>query len=726
MLEEKNDNLHNADGDHITDAGSNFENGYLPNNKAVDNNDVPDDMDDITAIHETEGQLPFAPEEVLNAGREDVKPAAEEVSEVESPAVEVSETEAQAVEESAAPEVSEPETAPVAEEASTVEEIPAAETANEETPSEDTEHSDSHEHEEEVPSYEGFSMEQLTEELEKFAVVEKVMSVKNHVEELRREFYNKYNHFIEEKKDEYSNEHNGDTTDFEYHFPLKNKFDALYNQYRDKKNSHFKKLQTDLKGNLEKRLAIVEELKNLSEGGENMKDALKQVNELRERWKNAGPIPRDKYNHVWNNFHFHIERFYDHLHLDREARDLDFRHNLEQKQKIITRVEELVNDTDVNKAFRELQALHKIWKEEIGPVSRDHREELWNRFSELTKQLHDKREELFAKSREVENENLENKRDIIARINAIAAEKITAHNAWQGQIDRVEKLRDEFFKAGKVPVEVNEDTWASFKAAVRNFNSSKNSFYKDIKKDQQTNLNRKLALVEKANALKDSEDFEGTTVVMKQIQDEWKNIGHVPRKYSDSVWKDFKAACNHYFDRLHANRNEANKEEIEAFDKKKEYLDNLKDFELVGDHKTDLDAIKKHIENWKSFGRVPQARRHIEGKFNKILDALFDKLSLSKKETDMVKFSNRLEQMADGDDSRSLQNEQLFIMRKIDEIQAEIFQLENNIQFFSKSKGKGENPFLKEVNKNIERAREELKTWKDKLKQIRNMNKPQE
>ena len=716
MLEEKNDNLQNADGELLNEASSNFENGYIPHNKAVDNNDVPDDIDDITQIHETEGQLPFAPEEVLSAGREAAAP-------------QVTEVPAAIAEDIAAPEVAE-------------EEIPAAETANEETPEattedtheevateENTEHTDSHEGDdeatEEVPSYEAHSMEELTAELEKFAEADKVMSVKNHVEEIRREFYNKYNHFIEEKKDEYSHEHNGDTTEFEYHFPLKNKFDALYNQYRDKKNSHFKKLQTDLKGNLEKRLAIVEELKNLAEGGENMKDALKQVNDLRERWKNAGPIPRDKYNHVWNNFHFHIERFYDHLHLDREARDLDFKHNLEQKQKIITRVEELVNEADVNKAFRELQALHKIWKEEIGPVSRDHREELWNRFSELTKQLHDKREELFAKSREVENENLENKRDIIARINAIAAEKITAHNAWQGQIDRVEGLREEFFKAGKVPIEVNEDTWAAFKAAVRNFNSSKNSFYKDIKKDQQTNLNRKLALVEKANALKDSEDFETTTATMKQIQDEWKTIGHVPRKYSDSVWKDFKAACNHYFDRLHANRNEANKEEIDAFDKKKEYLDNLKDFELTGDHKTDLDAIKKHIENWKSFGRVPQARRHIEGKFNKILDALFDKLSLSKKETDMVKFSNRLEQMADGDDSRSLQNEQLFIMRKIDEIQGEIFQLENNIQFFSKSKGKGENPFLKEVTKNIERQREELKTWKDKLKQIRNLNKPE-
>lgn len=709
MLDEKNDNLQNADGGPLNEASSNFENGYVPQNKAVDNSDVPEDIDDITMIHETEGQLPFAPEEVVNAGREE---NAQSVSDDADTTTAVPEYDL------SVDSAEETEKTPTTD-------VPATqqENTNQSNEGDDDSHESDDEANEEVPSYEALSMEELTEELEKLAGEEKIMSVKNRIEELKKEFYNKYNHLIEEKKDEYSHENNGDTTGFDYHYPLKNKFDGLYNQYRDKKNSHFKKLQTDLKGNLEKRLAIVEELKNLAEGGENMKDALKQVSDLRERWKNAGPIPRDKYNHVWNNFHFHIERFYDHLHLDREARDLDFKHNLEQKQKIIARVEELVNETDVNKAFRELQALHKIWKEEIGPVSRDHREELWNRFSELTKQLHDRREELFAKSRETENENLENKRDIIARINAIAAEKITVHSAWQGQINRIEGLREEFFKAGKVPAEVNEDTWAAFKAAVRNFNSSKNAFYKDIKKDQQTNLNRKLALVEQANTLKDSEDFEGTTIVMKQIQDEWKTIGHVPRKYSDSVWKDFKAACNHYFDRLHANRNEANKEEIEAFDKKKEYLDNLKDFELVGDHKTDLDAIKKHIENWKSFGRVPQARRHIEGKFNKILDALFDKLSLSKKETDMVKFSNRLEQMADGDDNRRIENEQLFIMRKIDEIQSEIFQLENNIQFFSKSKGKGDNPFVTEVKKNIERHREELKTWKEKLKQVRNINK---
>ncbi|MNK22232.1 hypothetical protein D3C87_405060 [compost metagenome] len=690
MLEEKNDNLHEADGEQLNEVNGTIQSDYSLENENIEDGDAP-------VVHETEGQLPFAPKELLETAK-----VADEPEETVNEAKDDNEAVTEATE-------------PVAEEKP----LSAVESIAETNAEEGEDESLSERHDIPMQNYEELSMEELAAELERLVGNDKVMSVKDHIEEIKKEFYSKYNHFIEEKKDEHSHEHNGDTTEFEYHFPLKAKFDALYNQYRDRKNIHFKKLQTDLKGNLENRLAIIEELKALADGSENMKDALKHVSDLRERWKNAGPIPRDKYNHVWNNFHFHIERFYDHLHLDREARDMDFKHNLEQKQKIITRVEELVKEEDINKAFRELQALHKIWKEEIGPVSRDHREEIWNRFSELTKQLHDKREALVAKSRELEEENLAKKQEIIAGINAIADEKITAHNAWQGQIDRIEALREQFFKAGKVPLEVNEDTWAAFKTAVRNFNTVKNSFYKDIKKDQQDNLNRKQALVEKARSLQESEDFEGTTNVMKQIQEEWKTIGHVPRKYSDSVWKDFKAACNHFFDRLHAQRNEANKEEIDAFEKKKEYLDNLKEFELTGDHRTDLDAIKKHIENWKGFGRVPQARRHIEGKFNKILDALFDKLSLSKKETDMVKFNNRLGQLAEGDDTRRIENEQLFIMRKIDEVQGEIFQLENNIQFISNAKG--DNPFVKEVMKTIDRHKEELKTWKEKLKQIRSL-----
>ncbi|MCB0443698.1 MAG: DUF349 domain-containing protein [Flavobacterium sp.] len=568
--------------------------------------------------------------------------------------------------------------------------------------------------------YHSMSMDTLVDELEKLSVVEKVMSIKEHVEEIKKEFLSKYNHFIDEKKDEFEAENPDSTEEFEYHLPLKSKFDSLYKLIKGKQNAHFKSLQNNLQANLNRRLAIVEEIKNLINPQENIKDTLKHFNELRDEWRTIGPIPRDKYNHVWNNYHFHVENFYDYLHLDREARDLDFKHNLEQKQKIISRVEELVNEEDVTKAFRELQDLHRIWKEEIGPVDREHREEIWNQFSALTKQMHDKRESLFANQREKEIANLENKKAIIGEIEELAKVEVTAHAQWQGYIEKVEKLRNDFFSAGKVPSEVNEDTWAAFKTAVRNFNAHKNAFYKDIKKEQNENLTKKLALVEKAKTMSTSEDFATTTPLMKQIQEEWKHIGHVPRKYSDKVWKEFKDACNHYFDRMKASRNEANSEEIEAFDKKKAYLESLKDFELIGDHKTDLDAIKAHIEQWKSFGKVPFSRRHIEGKFNKILDALFEKLSLSKKEGEMMRFSNKLEQLAGADDNRKLESEKIFIIRKIDEIQSEIFQLENNIQFFTNAKK--DNPLVKEVLKNIEKHKDELETWKDKLKQLRNLS----
>ena len=583
--------------------------------------------------------------------------------------------------------------------------------------SEDTTGHDTHE--EPMQNYEALSMENLVEELEKLTSTDKIMSVKNHIEEIKSAFLSKYNHFIEEKKEEFIHENPDSSTEFEYHFPLKSKFDTAYNNFRTKKNNHFKSLESDLNSNLQTRLALIEELKTLINPSENIKDSLKQFNDLRERWKTAGGIPKDKYNHVWNNYHFHVENFYDYLHLDREARDIDFKYNLEAKLKIIARTQELINEVDVMMAFRELQSLHKIWKEDIGPVSREKREEIWEIFSELTKQMHDKREAVFVIQRGSEVENLAKKKEIIASIETIATEKVDVHSGWQVLVDKVEALREQFFSSGKVPNEVNEQTWSEFKNAVRNFNVHKNSFYKDIKKDQQTNLDKKNALVARAKELQESLDFNVSTPIMKKIQEEWKQIGHVPRKYSDTVWTAFKTACNHYFDRLHSEKNESEAVEIEAFDKKKEYLEKLKEFQLVGTHKEDLDGIKAHIEAWKNIGKVPFARRHIEGKFNKILDTLFEKLSLSKKDTEMMRFSNRLDQLSEGNDTKKIDGEKIFLMRKVDEVQNEIFQLENNIQFFAKAKK--DSPMVLEVMKNIDKQKEELATWKEKLKQIRSL-----
>ena len=575
-------------------------------------------------------------------------------------------------------------------------------------------------HEIPTKNYENLSMDELVIEMEHLLELNQINKIKTQIEDIKKEFLSQYHHLMDEKREEFLEQNPETTEQFEYHLPAKVKFDSVYSQYRTQKNAHFKKLQNDLQGNLDQRLQIVEEMKNLINPSESMQDTLKHFNELRDRWKNIGPIPKDKYNHVWNNYHFHVENFYDYLHLDREARDLEFKHNLELKQKLVERAEALNDEPDTNTAFRALQGLHRMWKEEVGPVGKDHREEIWEKFSVATKKIHDKKDALNEEIKQREVTNLETKKAIVAKIEELAQTKVNSHALWLKQADVVESLRNDFFNAGKVPTEYNEATWSAFKNAVRSFNILKNSFYKDMKKDQHDNLVKKMALLEKANELKDSSDFDATTPIMMKIQDEWKTIGHVPRKNSDIIWKEFRAACNFYFEQLKEQRSELNQEEENAYNKKHEYLEIVKATELVGEHKKDLESIKVHLEMWKTFGRVPRNKGHIEGKFNKVLDGLFEKLNGSKKESEMMRFSNRVEQLAGDGDGRKLENEKVFIIRKIEEIQQEIFQLENNIQFFTSAKNaKKENPLIIEVRKNIERHKESMDVWKDKLKQLR-------
>ncbi len=571
-----------------------------------------------------------------------------------------------------------------------------------------------------VKNYENLSMDELVIEMEQLLEMDQINKIKTQIEDIKKEFLSQYHHLMDEKREEFLEQNPETTAQFEYHLPAKVKFDQIYSHYREKKNSHFKKLQSDLQGNLDKRQEIVEAMKNLINPAESMQDTLKHFNELRDQWKNIGPIPKDKYNHVWNNYHFHVENFYDYLHLDREARDLEFKHNLELKTKLVERAEALEHEPDTNIAFRALQGFHRMWKEEIGPVGKDHREEIWEKFSVATKKVHDRKDALNEDIKQREVNNLEIKKGIVAQIEELAQTKVNSHALWLKQADLVETLRNDFFNAGKVPAESNEETWSRFKNAVRSFNVLKNSFYKDMKKDQHDNLVKKTALLDKAKELQESTDFAATTPIMMKIQDEWKTIGHVPRKNSDSIWKEFRAACNAYFENLKEQRSELNQEEENAFTKKHEYLETVKATQLVGEHKQDLDTIKIHIEMWKTLGRVPRNKGHIEGKFNKVLDGLFEQLNGSKKESELVRFSNRMEQMAGEGDGRKLENEKIFIIRKIEEIQQEIFQLENNIQFFSSAKNaKKENPMIIEVRKNIERQKESIEVWKEKLKQLR-------
>ena len=452
---------------------------------------------------------------------------------------------------------------------------------------------------------------------------------------------------------------------------------------------------------------------------ENINTTYNHFKEIQEKWRTAGPIPRDRYNNVWNTYHHHVENFYDFLHLNREFRDMDFKHNLEQKLKVIDRAEELAQEKDVNRAFRELQMLHKMWKEELGPVAKEYRDDIWERFSTATKSIHDKRQDYFANLDSIHEKNWERKKEIIIKIKEIADQDIDSHGKWQQKIKEIEALREEFFSAGKVPRSKNQETWTEFKDHVRRFNRKKNAYYKDLKKQQYDNLEKKKELIKIAEDNKDSDDFKTVTPLMKKIQSDWKKVGHVPRKDSDKVWKQFKKACNHYFERLHAQKNEDNKEEIEAFDKKKEILDEMKAMELSGTKKDDLAAIKAKIKAWKEIGKVPYNKRFIEGKFNKALDQMFKKMDIDNTKAEMMKYENKVQALDDADDDKRIRNEHYFLTKKIEETKGEIRQLENNLQFFSNVND--ENPLVKEVHKNIANHKADLEVWKEKLEKIKSL-----
>lgn len=571
--------------------------------------------------------------------------------------------------------------------------------------------------------YEAMSLDALKQEFKKLLHTEKVQAIKKHVDAIKNEFDKKYEELLEEKKEEYIAD-GGEEYDFKYEHPLHREFYTLINEYRDKRNQYYKDLEVVHQENLIKRREIIEEIKNLINVEENINTTFKHFQQLQDRWRKAGAVSHSEYNDLWNNYYHHVENFYDFIDLSRDLRDIDFKRNLEEKQKIVEKAEALAeSDVDPIKAFHELQLLHKVWKEDIGPVAREYREEIWHRFSNATKAVHEKRQYYFDNLDKMYEANAVKKNEIIEKLKTVAERKITTHGAWQKGIKEVENLREQFLNTGRVPNTLTEEIWHKFKEVVREFNRKKNSYYKNLKKEQQENLEKKLALLEIAKNNKDSQDWEAVTPVMKKIQEDWKAIGNVPKKNTDKIWKEFRKACNDYFDQYHkAVRNNQNKE-FEALEKKKEFLDKIKEYQLGDNREKELETLQGFVEQWDSFGKVPHAKKGIDLKFHKIIDSFYKKLDFDKQEIELIKYNNKLERLANDDNEDLLTNEMMFVRRKIDEIKAEVLQLENNLQFFSNVDDK--NPLVRDVIRNINHQKETLETWKAKLRELRTLQNAQ-
>ncbi|MEE9349543.1 MAG: DUF349 domain-containing protein [Flavobacteriaceae bacterium] len=583
---------------------------------------------------------------------------------------------------------------------------------------EDTPSANKKETSKDVPmeDYDSFSMEGLTDALKNLINDEAVQKIKKNIDALKNSFDKKFTTFIEEKKSAFEAE-GGNPIDFHFKSDLKYAFNGFINDYRKKVKHHYKTLEDQRNANYTIKTGIIEKIKALETNSE-QSSLYSDFKKLRDEFFATGPIPREKNEDTWQNYRFHEQRIYDILHLNSDFRNLDFKHNLDKKTKIVSRAEELAKETDVNKAFKELQILHRMWKEEIGPVAREFREDIWDQFKAATKEINANRQEILDALEVKWEENVPKKEAVVASIKALVEENITSHNAWQNKIKEMQALRDEFFKIGKVPKAKSDIIWEELKQVTRLFNQHKNAFYKDVKNVHQENLDKKRALIDQAIALKDSEDLENTSNTLKKLQADWKTIGHVPRKFSDKMWNEFRGACNHFFDRLHANQDEANKELMVFFEEKKAYLDTLK-ASITEGTKVSIDDVKNHIQDWKKIGQVPQKMRFIESKFNKVIDKLFSKLDLDKKESAMLRFKNNMDTLIESNDTRKVENEAYFIRKKIDETTKEVKLLENNLGFFANASP--DNPMVKNVYKNIEKLNEELSLWKQKMKHLSNI-----
>ncbi len=566
----------------------------------------------------------------------------------------------------------------------------------------------------EIPmlDYAAMELDALVDELKKLLKAHPIQQLKANVDALKLAFNTKFGKLLADKKEAFLAE-GGNSIDFQFSSPVKTEYNKLLGEYKTKRDSYYNQLEKQLKENLERRNELIEELKSLIEHGD-VKSMYNDFQEIQQRWKNIGAVPKTKYNDTWKTYHHHVERFYDLLHLNKDFRELDFKHNLEEKLKLITRAEALNELVDINVAFKELQELHRLWKEEIGPVGKEHREDVWKRFSEATKKIHDKRHQYFKELKSKYQDMIDAKLVVVDEINAFDVSGNKTHNDWQKSIVEIEALRKKYFDIGKLPYNKSEAIWQKFKAATKKFNTAKNAFYKQEKSAQSDNLKKKMELVELAESLKESDDWDTTTNTMKRIQSDWKKIGHVPRKYSDEIWKRFKSACNYYFDRLHERKNELNKELLVVVDAKKEFLDAFKEKASLS-----LDEVLAAIADWKKLGNLPRNARHLNDKFNKAVDAFLEKLDMSRADIEFLKFKNVVDGYLDQEDHRKLDSEQLFIRRKIDENVREMQQLENNLSFISNATE--DNPLVQNVRRGIQEFKDELDIWQMKLDYLKKL-----
>ena len=497
-------------------------------------------------------------------------------------------------------------------------------------------------------------------------------------------------------------------------------FKAEMGVIKERRAKLFLQQEAEKQENLEKKLNIIERIKNMASSPEEANKNYNEFKELQQQWKDIKNVPVDKANELWRNYQLYVEQYYDQLNLNREAREYDFKKNLGIKNHLCEAAEKLAEEPDVISAFHQLQELHQQFRE-VGPVAKELRDEVWTRFKAASTVINKRHQQHFDELRAKEEDNLVKKTALCEKVEDIVKDEHKGANEWEKLTKEIIDIQAEWKKIGFAPQKMNVKIFERFRAACDDFFSKKAAFFKEMKQRYNENIAKKQSLIEKAEALMESTDWKVTTDKMIALQKEWKTIGAVPKKVGDELWSKFLEACNKFFEARNAANAGTRNEERTNLDKKKAIISQLK--ELVEGNVDDLqEKVKGLVDEYAKIGHVPYKEKDkLYKQYHEVLDKLYDDLHVTTAKRRLDNFKSNLKNVVKrGEDA--LDNERGRLMRRYEGLKQEINTYENNLGFLNASSKKG-NSLIDEMNRKVQRLKDDMELIKQKIKTIDSENK---
>ena len=492
-------------------------------------------------------------------------------------------------------------------------------------------------------------------------------------------------------------------------------FKAEMGVIREKRAKLFQQQEEEKQANLQKKLNIIEKIKAMVTSPDEANKSYNEFKELQQQWKDIKAVPAEKASELWRNYQLYVEQFYDLLKLNSEAREYDFKKNLELKTALCESAEKLADEPDVISAFHQLQELHQQYRE-IGPVAKELREQVWARFKAASSVVNKRHQQHFEQLRAREEENLAKKTALCERVEAIAKEENKGAGDWEKHTKEIIDIQNEWKTIGFAPQKMNVKIFERFRATCDDFFGRKAEYFKEMKEVLATNADKKRALVEKAKALQDSTDWKSTGDKLIALQKEWKTIGMVQKRLGDQLWKEFLGACNKFFEARNAANAGAHSEERENLAKKKSVIERLKAvLEAAADDAQQ--QVQALVEEYNSVGHVPyKDKDSVYDEYHEVLDKIYKQLNISASRRRLSNFKNNLKNVAKrGEDA--LDNERMRLVRRFEQLRQDVQTYENNLGFLNASSKKG-NSLVEEMNRKVQKLRDDMELVKQKIKAI--------